>query len=172
MGEGARPAPKPIPSPDRVPNPNPNPNPYPNSLAVQEYKVYFKGEISSGAELPNVHTIMKRHGSWEKSCAAAGLRSRPDAEATRARKEWGFGSPTFSEVELLTAVEAYAADQASAGRKVTVLGYHDWAVTKSREGRRIPLSGAIRTRLIGPGKRFGSWPGLISHVRAPDAVAP
>ena len=55
-------------------------NPYPNSLTVQEYKVYFKGEISSGAELPNVHTIMKRHGSWEKSCAAAGLRSRPDAE--------------------------------------------------------------------------------------------
>ena len=137
------------------------------TLTVVEYKAYFKGEIASGVELPNVHTIMKRHGSWDRSCAAAGLRSRPDAEATRARKAWGFGSPTFSEADLLTAVTAYVADQATAGRKATVLGYHDWAVTASREGRRIPLSGAIRTRLIGNGKRFGSWPGLISHVRAP-----
>jgi hypothetical protein len=42
---------------------------------VAQYKVYFKAEIASGVVLPNVHTIMKRHGSWEKSCAAAGLRS-------------------------------------------------------------------------------------------------
>jgi len=63
------------------------------------------------------------------------------------------------------------ADQATAGRKkATVLGYHDWAVAKSREGRRFPLSGAIRTRLIGPGKRFSSWPGVVSHVRAPGVT--
>ena len=72
----------------------------------------------------------------------------------------------------MAAVTAYVADQARAGRKATVLGYHDWAVANSREGRRIPLSGAIRTRLIGPGKRFGSWPALVSHARSePAAVA-
>jgi hypothetical protein len=45
-----------------------------DTLTVAQYKVYFKAEIASGVVLPNVHTIMKRHGSWEKSCAAAGLR--------------------------------------------------------------------------------------------------
>ena len=132
--------------------------------------------------------MLKRHGSWVAACAAAGLRS---VEPSSGRKELGtrhgsnpslllrlpfadsggllagFGSATFSEAELISFVEAYAADQATAGQKVTVAGYHEWALARRHVGQHVSLSGAMRTRLIGRGKPFSTWSELIDSVRNP-----
>ena len=61
--------------------------------------------------------------------------------------------------------DALRALEAEAGRKVTIRGYHEWALARSKAGSRVPLSGAIRVRLIGPRAAFVSWYELIAHVR-------
>ena len=56
--EGAHPNPNPYPNPNPHPNPNPNPNP-------NHGQAYYNGVAARGVELPNIHTIMKRHTSWD-----------------------------------------------------------------------------------------------------------
>ena len=54
------PNPNPNNNPSNNPHPNPNPNPNPN-----RGQAYYNGVAARGVELPNIHTIMKRHASLD-----------------------------------------------------------------------------------------------------------
>ena len=108
---------------------------------------------------PNMQTLLRRFGTWENACRDAGL------AASGKRHAGPFGAATFTEEKLVEAVGEYVRGEDAAGRRVTLRGYQEWAHARRAGGKTVPLSGAVRMRLIGAGRVCATWPKLVDLVR-------
>ena len=73
-----------------------------------------------------------------------------------------FGAKRFTDEQCVATLAEFVQHADSAGVKVTLKAYQEWAV--EAEGR--VREGALRRRLLGPRGRWASWGEMICDIRA------